>query len=195
MYKRSILILLSIIVIAGLTTSCIFDPKEQKEPGDPPDPVVYKDLTEKDDVLYNLQLAYNERDFVEYQKLLDDNFIFIFSDTDFSSGKTPEQWNRADEVRVNKKIFDPALPGDNLVISLELSLDYAKENWTELPEKPDHPDESWYTKTVVYYLVVKTADKWEHRATGLKAKFTIRWAQTEEGEHWRTVLWRDDVGD
>jgi len=34
----------------------------------------------------------------------------------------------------------------------------------------------------------------EYRALGLLAKFTIRWAQTSEGEHWRIVLWQDDVG-
>jgi hypothetical protein len=62
------------------------------------------------------------------------------------------------------------------------------------PANEDHPDESWYYQTVDYNLTFKTADDWEHRANGLQAQFTIRWAETDDGDHWRIILWRDDVG-
>jgi hypothetical protein len=195
MTKRSILILLSLIVVAGLTTSCILDPKEQKEGDDTKPPVVFKDLLEKDDVLFNLELAYLERNAKEYDRLLDDNFTFIFSEADYNSGEVDfPQWDRNTEVLSTVKILDPDLAGDKRVISIDLDVEYAVDNWTELPENEDHPGESWFTQTVDYNLTIKTADDWEHRANGLKAQFTIRWAETDDGDHWRVILWRDDVG-
>ena len=194
MYKRSFLILLSLIVFAGLTTSCILDPKEQKNDDVNKPKVEYKDLSEKDHVLFNLELAYNERNFSEYDKLLDDSFVFILSEADYNSGEVDvQQWERDREISVNAQIFDPNLNDPDLrVISIDLSLDYAADNWTEQPENEDHPGESWYFKTVDYNLVVKTADDWEHRAIGLQAEFTVRW--DDERGWWRVVLWRDDVG-
>jgi hypothetical protein len=194
MTKRSILILLSLVVAAGLTTSCILDPKEEKGGGEDPTPVVFKDLSQKDHVLYNLELAYNERDFIEYNKLLDDSFVFIFSEADFNNGDVEfSQWDRADEFAVNEKILDPNLAGDKRVISIDLDIEYADDNWTEQPPNEVHPDESWFFQTVVYNLTIKTADDWEHRANGLRAQFYIRWATYDKGEHWRIILWRDDV--
>ncbi len=194
MFKRSILILLSIIVVAGLTTSCILDPKEEKNVK-PPAPVVFKDLLERDDVLFNLGLAYNERDMVEYARLLDDSFVFIFSEADFNSGAvTVEQWEKVAEVESNTKILNPnhADPVKR-VISIDLVLDYVEDNWTEEASPPEFGEESWFGKTVTYRLVVKTAGSWEYRAIDLKARFTIRWAETDNGDYWRIVRWRDDV--
>jgi hypothetical protein len=192
MFKRSILILLSVVLVAGLTTSCILDPKEEKNV-DPPEPVVFKDLLERDDVLFNLGLAYNERAMVEYNRLLDDNFVFIFSEADFNSGTTAEQWERAAEVESNTKILSQSNPDPNRVISIDLVLDYVEGLWTEEASPPEFGDESWFGKTVTYRLVVKTADSWEYRAIDLKARYTIRWAETDNGDYWRIVRWRDGV--
>ena len=103
------------------------------------------------------------------------------------------QWDRDVEIGKTAQIFNPNLPGDLRVIGIDLNLTYSTGNWSEEPENEAHPDEKWYVKTVDYDLVVKTADDWEHRALDLKTQFTIRWAQTSEGGHWRIVLWRDDV--
>jgi hypothetical protein len=195
MYKRSIFVVLTLVVTAGLTTSCIFDPKQKDDPGGEVKKVEYKDLTEMDHVLINLELAYNERNFQQYDKLLDDGFTFIFSDTDFNEGTVEyDQWDRNAEATSTRNILDPNLAADNRVTSIDLHLTYPEGNWSELPPDENHPDESWYTKTVNYNLVIKTADQWEHRANGLQAQFTIRWGATEDGEHWRIILWRDDVG-
>ncbi len=156
--------------------------------------IEFKNLQNKDDVLYNLELAYMERRYDQYDKLLDDNFTFIFSETDYNEGHVDyPQWDRDGEVTSNTKILDPNLNDDKRVISINLKLDYQKDHWTEQPANDDHPGESWYVQTVMYSLTIKTADDWEFRAIDLQAQFTIRWAQTEAGEHWRIVLWRDDV--
>jgi hypothetical protein len=75
MYKRTILWLIVLVAAAGLTTSCLLDPEKTKEEPEDKTPVVFKDLTEKDDVLHNLELSYNERRFDKYEELLDADFI------------------------------------------------------------------------------------------------------------------------
>jgi hypothetical protein len=194
MTKRSILILLSLIVAAGLTTSCILDPKEEKGGDKDPTPVVFKDLSQKDHVLDNLELAYNERRTDEYDKLLDESFTFIFSEADFSSGEVEfAQWNRADEVGSSEQMLNENSSADDKVVSIDLKIDFPEDSWTEQPANEDHPDESWYFQTVDYNLVIKTQNSWEYRALGKKAQFYIRWATYDKGEHWRIILWRDDV--
>jgi hypothetical protein len=188
---------------AKLTAGCLIaavllivgcgDDDPRYRPTSPGDQTLkFKNLQNKDDVLHNLALAYNQRDIEEFEKLLDDDFIFIFSETDHNSGETPQQWARIDEINANQQIFDPNLDSGKRVLSIELSLDCPADNWKTLPPSPDHPGESWYTKTVDYFLVVNTADDWEHRAIGLQAQFTIR--QDDSTGRWQVILWRDDVG-
>jgi len=74
--------------------------------------VEYKDLQNKHDVLFNLELAYNERNVDEYEKLLDVDFAFVFSQVDYQGGYTPQHWGDASEKDANRKILDPNLAGD-----------------------------------------------------------------------------------
>jgi hypothetical protein len=155
--------------------------------------VEFKNLKNKDDVLHNLELAYNQCHMSEYDKLLDDSFVFIFSRADFLSGETPQQWDRVTEISSATLMLDPPLNDTHRIIKLSLKLDYDADGWVQDPPSPDHPDESWYKKTAGYDLFIETADGWEDRAHNLEAEFTIRWAGTPEDGHWRIVLWRDAV--
>jgi hypothetical protein len=179
-------------VLLALIVSCDADKSKPTDPG--PAPELFANLQNRDDVLHNLEVAYNERRPDEYGKLLDDDFVFIFSEVDFNNGEVEfSQWDRVAEMSANEKILNPNLSGDKRVISIELDIEYDEDNWTEQEPNEDHPDESWYFQTVGYNLTLKTADKWEHRARGLQAQFYIRWAEYDNGAHWRIVLWRDDV--
>jgi hypothetical protein len=81
-------------------TSCILDPKETKKEQKPGPTRNYQDLTERDHVLNNLELCYNEQNINEYARLLDDpNFTYYFSETDFADGKTPELWDRTEDFK------------------------------------------------------------------------------------------------
>jgi len=155
--------------------------------------VSFKDLKVKDDVLYNLELSYNERRIDEYDKLLDGNFVMIFSAADVFHGLTPEQWSRATEINVTSQMFDPIHPDENLrVTSIDCSLDYAADGWIEEPANQDHPGESWWRKAFGYDLILKwDLVGWERRALDGHGEVTIRWDPNLE--HWRIVLWRDDV--
>ncbi len=62
-------------------------------------------LKEKDDVLYNLELAYNNRNIDHYVRLLVQEFIFIFSPEDFVSGKTPQFLNRNEDITAMRNLF------------------------------------------------------------------------------------------
>ena len=130
----------------------------------------------------------------KYDKLLDESFVFIFSEQDFNNNVVDfAQWERADEIGSNTKILSQSNPDPNRVISIDLTLDYVEDNWTEEAAPPEFGGETWFGKTVTYRLVIKTADSWEYRALDLKARYLIRWAETDNGDYWRIVRWSDDV--
>jgi len=181
--KRPIVIIIC-IVAALAAWSCDSDKTTPSAPAD-----ASRNPTQ-DDVLHNLELAYNERNITEFEKLLDESFEFYFSEADFNSGAVQfENWGRLDELNTNQRLLDPDNPDPNRVISIDLDLDYLSGEWD--PEPPDsvHAGETWYVKNVVYRLVMKTADSWEYRALDLKALFKIR---KDDGGHWRIVEWYDD---
>jgi hypothetical protein len=190
MTVRRLLMIAGCVIAAGFFAACGDDLTSPPRP----EPIVFKDLTSRDDVLFNLELAYNERNIAEYAKLLDEHFVFYFGEWDYRNGTVPfEQWERAAEVESNTKILSQSNPDPNRIISIHLELDYSSGGWIEEPPGGRHLDETWYVKTAVYRLVIKTADQWEYQALGLMAQFKVRWAETDNGDFWRIVEWRDDV--
>jgi hypothetical protein len=188
MYKRTILWLIVLVAAAGLTTSCLLDPEKTKEEPEDKTPVVFKDLTEKDDVLHNLELSYNERRFDKYEE--DADFIFYFAEVDYNNPNgTPEQWGRVEEVGANSRLLSPSTPGDNKVVSIDLKLEYITDSWTEEPPNAVHPDESWFIKIVDYDLVIITAADWQFKAIDKQAQFTIR--LDEDTGKYQIRLWHD----
>jgi len=197
MFKRSILNICALVFITGLVTSCILDPKE--EPKKTPDkPVqIYQDLTQKDHVLNNLELSYNEQNYQRYAELLDDpHFTYFFSEADYHENKTPEQWGRADDLDSHQKMFNPNTP-IHKVLSIKLSLEYPAEQWiATTPDQGQFPGETWYYKSVSYDLTVVVEAQPEnitYLAQNLKALFTIRQIEKDGKMIWQIVEWRDDV--
>ncbi len=166
------------------------------------EPPPYKNLSgERDNVLFNLQKAYNERNFARYDELLDADFVFFFSNTDYQMGKVQYlQWGRAAELGSAKNLFDPTYSKPPLepVSDIDLALTYAtgEDKWVEVPS-PDPvkwPDETWYEKVVTYALTVKSGTT-DVVGNNIQARFTVRWAADQVGKkYWRIVLWRDDTG-
>ena len=164
----------------------------------------YKDLSAdgpRDNVLYNLQLAYNDRNINRYDELLDDDFVFYFSEYDFQNGVvTVEYWRRAAEINANKNLFDPNYtnPLQDPVQDMDLSLAYpaGDDQWTPVPA-PDQvrfPGETWYRKTVTYSLTVKMPGDFQYICDDKQADFVVRVATEDSEEYWQIVLWSDDVG-
>lgn len=158
----------------------------------------YQNLTQRDHVLNNLELCYIEQNINEYARLLDDpNFTYYFSDADFADGKTPEFWDRSEDINRQGKMFDLNYNGEYKVISIQLSLQYPAGQWIETtPDQNEFPGEEWYFKSVTYDLTLIAEAQPENitfLAQGLKALFTVRQSEFEGEQKWRIVEWRDDI--
>lgn len=153
----------------------------------------YRDLSIKDDVFHNLELLYPARDVAEYERLLDHDMIFFFSDADIANGIPFTEWYREDEIRVLTNMGDKSRP--DRILSINLDLAYSLGPWTAIvPENPKYAGEIWYQKTVVYNFTVQAEPDMTYIGTDIKAQFTIRESEGEGGaKRWRIVRWRDDI--
>ena len=122
MMKRC-LWMLAVVAAIAMLSSCDNSVDECRDCCDPCPPhndQELKDLTQKDDVLNNIELAYNKRRIEWYNGVLDQNFTFFLSTGDVNGG-LPASWNRADEVDVNTKLLDknyPDLPCQNVFMDI-----------------------------------------------------------------------------
>jgi hypothetical protein len=181
--------------------SCILDPKEGKKPDDPVQP--YKPLDgERDNVLFNLQKAYVERNIDRYSELLDVGFLFHFGQDDIDAGVIDHSpWDRVEELNSNKNMFNPSFskPDVDPVSDIDLTLEYpaGDDKWTQItPEdQVTYPGETWYEKTVMYRLTVQAGDT-QFTGNDIQASFVVRKATVEGYTNpiWRIVAWRDDTG-
>ena len=155
----------------------------------------------RDNVLKNLQSAYNDRNISRYDELLDDDFVFYFSDEDVLNGTVnSEYWSRAAEINANKNMFDPnySNPNQEPVQDIDLALVYTggDDQWTQItPEdQVKYPGETWYTKTVTYNIVIKMPGDFQYVGLNKQADFTLRAATKDSKQYWTIVIWRDDMG-
>lgn len=154
----------------------------------------FKDVTEKDDALYNLEMSYNLRNIRQFTRLLDDEFVFFFSEADYSGGDVPVSWERPDEIVTTTNLFNPNLPGPLRAMKIDLRMTYPKGLWTEVPQGDD---ETWYSKEVDYSIDVWTAAGVDYKGYHLRAQFFVR-EVIPEGETekvWQIVRWRDLADD
>jgi hypothetical protein len=192
MWKRSSL-LCALLVFAAVTSSCIFDANE----GDGDDIVDsdYQPLTTKVAVLNNLEVAYNQRKILEYEKILDLGFTFFLSEGDVNGG-LPVQWDRGEEISANTNLFsrdeDPQGRWP-LCTSIQMNVifDPASIQWVEvIPDAA--PDETWYTTTLFYEFQIDVKPDTQFiPIPGAKAQFTVRNAGTESNPKWQLIEWRD----
>jgi len=150
---------------------------------------LYEDLKQKDDVLHNLRWAYNQRNVVRIDQLLNADFIFHFSIADYQQGYTPQQWDRASELAATSHMFDPYYPA-NPVTSINLDLFYPPGNWVVVDPPP--PAETWYLKTVVYNLVVQ-AGELTYIALNTSMDVVVRFADAGGDSIWQIVDLSDDT--
>jgi len=192
--------LILVIACAGLLPigSCSDDTVDPP----PPDRPFYKDLSAdgpRDNGLYNLQLAYNDRNITRYDELLDADFVFFFSEYDVLNG-TVAYWSRASEINANKNLFDPnySNPVQEPVQDIDLSLVYpaGDDQWTQItPEdQVKYPGETWYTKSVIYELTIQLPGDFQYVARNREADFVVRVATKDTKQYWRIVVWEDDTG-
>ena len=190
MVRNSIAIILGSVLFTSLVVSCGDEnPVIQEMRKAPPS---YKSLAEKDDVLFNLQLLYPQYDWQEYNRVLDDDLIFFFSEDDIANGTPFTKFEKSDEIRTLQHMGDDSRP--DRVLSIELTLSYSEEEWTPItPEDQKYAGETWYQKTVVYNMTVQAEPNMTYTSTDIKAQFTIREGENSGKKIWRIIRWRDAI--
>ena len=183
-------LLLPVALTAGfaMLVACDADPVR---PGGTP-PLTYQDLSQRAHVLNNLELAYNQRNITQYDRLLDTNFTFFLSPGDVNGG-LPAQWGRAEELQYASDLLDRNYPGPSLRCTGVLVNILWEEGltWSELTPT-SAPDETWYTTTVYYGFKFEFEPNYTYiDSPGAKVRFTVRNAGTAEAPHWQLVEWYD----
>lgn len=162
--------------------------------GGPP----YRSLADRDDVLFNLELAYNESNLDEFTRLLDDNFVFHFSDSDVQNGNVPvAQWNGPDELAATDNLFNggnlpPGLPPASK-IDLTLYFTDGDDDWQAVapPDPQQYPNETWYVQRIGYSLTVSAGFNTYTTGNPFVTEFTIRPVDDNGTTVWRIVSWTD----
>jgi hypothetical protein len=189
--KARLLVISAVVLCALLFVSCKDDPARVRIP---PVESNWPDLTQKDDIFEYLDLVYEEMDIDRFPKLLDDDFIFVFSQADFNRGTTPEQWGRNEELASARNMFTSyAHPTYGAITSIDL--DIAPEGlWIEVPKtEPPYDGETWYQKTAEYRIIMETTSQYTLQGNEKKALFTVRLVEVDGVDIYRIVQWSDDI--
>lgn len=196
MWKR--LIPFALLALLPVFGSCLLDAEKVKckDCGDTTS--AYLPLTERDNLLQNLEQAYNQRNFAEYKKLFDNSgdFLFFFSTTDVNQGLVKDSsWDIGQDLGTTEAIFDRnPPPGAPLAenIDLELTFTAGDDEWQ--PVVPStHLNETWYEKPVEYRLTVTVGGTTYTQNKNVVALFTVRFTQVAGDSVWQIVTWRDDI--
>ena len=171
------------VVVAAFSLSCGDDTVKP-----PTDHFVLleKDLSNKSDVLNNIEYAYNRRVISAYDELLDANFTFFYTEGDAGGAGTPVQWGRLDEVTTTSGLLAAAAAID-LTIDWKDASGHSTVQWVEEPSGT----ETWYYTTVFYHFTIKIGNTTYIPNAGAKAQFTVRNAGTAEQPKWKMVEFRD----
>lgn len=127
---------------------CIFNPKPDDNP-DPPDPIEWPDLTEKEDVIEYMLLVYEDRNKERYPELLHEHYIWVMQDKD------------AEELHINQldKVAD--IRGTNYLLGeasiLELEIDPG--SWGEVEAVGEEPCPGCWETEREYHIQVKVPIK------------------------------------
>ncbi len=184
-----------VLLVAAPLVSCDDDDPVAPKPQ-------YKSLSgPRDNVLFNLQKAWNERNIDRYDELLDMSFLFFFSQADIDRGYVDRvYWGRARDLSATKNVFDPnfSKPHIDPVDDIDLVLAYVTgdDEWTPItPEDQEYyRGETWYEKVVSYRLSV-TAGDMQYVGNDIQTSIVVREAN-ELGYAdpiWQIVVWEDDI--
>ena len=162
-----------IIVILSYSYGCILSPQEDPAPPDDPvDPVEYMDLTEKEHVITNLVLSYQEKYMPEFEKLLLDKENDTYNGVPYTDSYywynqpeavgTEEYLLRDQEITVTTNMFKAANQDPNAGHQAidDLSLDITAGSWSPISEIFGQPcEDCWFTEREYQIEVIYGPDK------------------------------------
>jgi hypothetical protein len=146
-------------VLAALGfVGCILSPSV--EPPPPHHTSSYKDLTHKEDVVWNLVQCYKDRNIDRFKELLHLEYLWYNQNADVQNG-APEFNSRDQDIEMTDKLFKAAnnqSPDPDLVVDrLDLSIasDPTGENWTAVDTLEGNPCEDCWQTLREYYITVE----------------------------------------
>ena len=186
---RAAAVILGALAILGGITGCPFMPSNDDGGGHVVVEPDFKARTSPENLLYNLQKAYELRNIAEYESLLAQDFEFVLSEEDQDDPGMPDTWGRQVEIGVHTHMFDA-----DLVNELDLEFVAGNRFWDTViapnmwsiiisnvklrlnGRTPDAPD-------VVQDLEVKNASSqfwfrenpWTQEGTSNKIWTIVRW--------------------
>lgn len=142
---------------ASLFSGCLFGPDDKETPDAPPD-VVYKPLTDKNNVIDNLVTSYNDANIDEYTKLIHDDYIWCNQLEDVVMHGAEEFVLRDEDLARTGNMF-AARKGTHPDAQLHLAklqLELYPGSWTQITEIGGVPCADCWTTTREYYLTLVT---------------------------------------
>jgi hypothetical protein len=160
-----------------------------------PEPDPYMKQTSITNCLFNLKLAYNQRNVAKYSNLFDDDYLFVFDPIDVVTHGFPESWGRSDEI----------ISATNLLDSLQNSDGYVCEhislNFLAGAETPSQADSTWTEVTLSQVVLMadsrhqSNADPLRYEVIGDQAKLSfVQTAETDPSSGlkiWKIIQWID----
>ena len=173
---RLLALLLPVAGISLLASGC-FNPFSPKKDDDvPPTPVAFNRLTPEALINEFFPGAYENRDSVRYDEMLDDHYEFVFLEVDRGDADLPEgedSWGRTQELRSAGNLFR----ADNVTdILLDLTPISKIADNTVFDDKPE--EELWYklrTETDLRVTVLdESQDGWTTFLVANQQEFIVR---------------------
>lgn len=94
----------SLFILGVLVLGCSDGPTREIEP---PDPDPYMKQTSITNCLFNLKLAYNQRNVAKFSNLFDDGYTFVFAPRDLGGEQNiPLSWGKPDEILSATNLLD-----------------------------------------------------------------------------------------
>ncbi|MCK4511793.1 hypothetical protein KAW64_08645, partial [bacterium] len=158
-------------------------------PESPPGPE-FRDRTTPVNVIYNLELAYEEMNAEEYLDCLSEDFIFFPSPADLQdpTNDMPDEWYKSDETSMHDKMFT----GDDAVESITLTLTHTTIEHD--PGDPGDPLDDIYVYVEAVDLMVNLYTGQSYLATA-PSEYWFRVDTDQSGEDgeiwWEIYMWFD----
>jgi hypothetical protein len=176
------------LLACAMLVSCN-DP-EAPAPTPPKKDPVFNDLSQKEHVVQNLVGAYLTRDNEEYERVLDPEFRFYFSDGDVSDGLPEEGWSRTQDLASTANLLDPDNPEPNRIVSIDLDVNSENLVWQAVADTL-LADTLLATNTT-YSFAFRTANDISYITYGApQVQFFVRNVGTDAAPQWRLVRWHD----
>jgi len=192
--RAALAVALSVFVLAFAGCENPFAPKGGGGGGDVE--VQYKQRTSPENVIYNLNTAYEYMNIEEYLACLAEEFEFHLAQTDLDNDATlPEYWGKATEQAIHRKMFgiDPVGDPNDEVEDIDLTLTTITFAYDAGADPQDPLDDRW-TYLMDTDLMVWFPNNLQRRADA-DVEFMFRIDPLEQGPEGETlyeiVRWED----